>query len=81
MLAEVSIPAGVASPEGGVFPGGTASMADREKPKESRTVVDASGSPAPIYRPLGHKAALAACSHELDLQRETHRWRGLDSNF
>src|SRR4029077_2349462 len=29
--AAVSIPARVASPEGGVFPGGTASMADREK--------------------------------------------------
>ena len=43
-------------------------------------MVGASGSPSRFTGPLGHKAALAACSHELDLQRETHRWSERDSN-
>jgi len=31
--------------------------------------------------PLGQKAALLACTREIDPQRETHRWREVDSNY
>src|SRR6266481_3378989 len=79
--AAVSIPARVSVAGGRRFPKWDCiNGRQRKSPRRAGPWLARPVLPSRFTGPLGHKAALAACSHELDLQRETHRWRKPDSN-
>ena len=79
--AAVSIPARVSVAGGRRFPKWDCiNGRQRKSPRRAGPWLARPVLPSRFTGPLGHKAAIAACSHELDLQRETHRWRKADSN-